>query len=58
MINRAALFTAPATPTLLLGLFTLPTSHMQDRKQAQTLGGMWHFQTYEQGHAPKHFDHE
>ena len=41
--KRAALLTAPATPTLILGLFMLPTHHMKDQNQAQTLSGMWHY---------------
>ena len=41
--NRAALLTAPATPTLILGLFMLHTYHMKDHNQAQTLSGMWHY---------------
>ena len=41
--ERAALLTAPATATLILGLVPLPTYHMKDRNQAQTRSGMWHF---------------
>ena len=44
--NRAALLTAPETATLILGLVTLPTYHMKDRNQAQTLSGMWHYHLY------------
>ena len=36
------IITAPSTTTLIQGLFMLPTYHMKDRKQAQTLNGMWH----------------
>ena len=40
--NLAALVTAPSTNTLIPGLFMLPTYHMKDRNQAQTLNSMWH----------------
>ena len=56
--NRAALLTAPATATLILGLVTLPTYHMKDCNQAQTLSGLWHFYIYRHGHAPNRFDHQ
>ena len=31
----------------------LPTYHMKDRKQAQTLSGMWHLNLKLTGHTPK-----
>ena len=56
--KRAALLTAPATATLILGLVPLPTYHMKDRNQAQTRSGMWHFYIYRHGHTPNRFDHQ